>query len=494
MSKVYVADKETLDAVNVGITNANAGIEQSRSEIAEANTGITEANASLDAIGTETEAIKTGVESIKSTIGGGLSSGIPPLQMRLFHAAAADSQCTLTFNEPTDTVIDKQCLCTIKGVMIRMSTSGYPDSPQDGELILDNKNLGAYVSDGYTVTGLANNVQHYFRAFPYSDHGVFNLVDCDANKAHCTPSEAEQCTVTVSADMGTLSPVTITLTNLTNSAHSQSYTLENGAGSHTFFVTVSEQYKISVSPVDLYITPDETVEFTAEGGGDRNISMGYVYAPAFEDCPWDVIGRIAEQGLCESVWSVGDEKTISIGGTNYKIVILGFNHDAYADGSGIAPVTFGLKNSLATTYSMNSTDTNSGGWGSSALRTILQSTILNMLPAEVKSLIRNVNKKASAGGQSSTINTHSDNLFLLSEEEVFGTTTYAKPGEGTQYEYYAVTSRRVKTLGDNGSAYYWWERSPDGGASYAFCSVTSSGSAGNSGASSSRGVSFGFCI
>ena len=41
---------------------------------------------------------------------------------------------------------------------------------------------------------------------------------------------------------------------------------------------------------------------------------------------------------------------------------------------------------------------------------------------------------------------------------------------------------------------YWWERSPNSGNTNVFCSVNYNGNATNYNASTSCGVSFGFCV
>jgi hypothetical protein len=46
----------------------------------------------------------------------------------------------------------------------------------------------------------------------------------------------------------------------------------------------------------------------------------------------------------------------------------------------------------------------------------------------------------------------------------------------------------------NGSACYWWERSPYGGGSTCFCVVDSYGIASYNNASYAFGVAFGFCF
>ena len=120
------------------------------------------------------------------------------------------------------------------------------------------------------------------------------------------------------------------------------------------------------------------------------------------------------------------------------------------------------------------------------------STYKGQLPSDLRSAIKTVQKKSGTGGGSSsgTQNTN-DDLFLLSEIEIFGSTTYSVAGEGTQYEYYAAGNSTIKKV--NGSADYWWERSPYSGNTNGFCRVYSSGDAGTGSANSSSGVSFGFC-
>ena len=141
---------------------------------------------------------------------------------------------------------------------------------------------------------------------------------------------------------------------------------------------------------------------------------------------------------------------------------------------------------------MNSSNTNSGGWTSCAMRSTHLPAILALMPTEVQNGIREVNKLTSAGSQSATINTTADKLFLLSEIEIFGSVSYSKSGEGTQYDYYKAGNSKVKKF--NGSAYDWWERSPYGGNSASFCIVDSGGNAVYGGASSAFGVAFGFCF
>ena len=139
---------------------------------------------------------------------------------------------------------------------------------------------------------------------------------------------------------------------------------------------------------------------------------------------------------------------------------------------------------------MNSSNTTSGGWASSAMRTFMNGELLSKFPQYVQDVIVEVKKPycATANGATQYSN---DKLFIASEKEIFGTSSYGN--DGTQYEYWSINNTnnaRIKKL--NGSAQYWWMRSVSDSAS--FRSVSADGSAGNYRASYSRGCVPCFCI
>ena len=225
--------------------------------------------------------------------------------------------------------------------------------------------------------------------------------------------------------------------------------------------------------------------------------IGIVYVYPFtigdnlNDTDWadiDICGRL---GMAQQFFKVGDSKTVNIGGTNYEVQIIGFNHDDKVSG-GKAAYSFQLVDCLNQTQQMNTSNTNTGGWNGSAMRGRM-STYKSQLPAALRNVIKTVKKKSGTGGGSSSgTQQTNDDLFLLSEIEIFGTTTYSVAGEGTQYEWYKAGNSRIKKV--NGSADFWWERSPYSGDTSIFCYVNSSGSADYGTASNSYGVSFGFCV
>ena len=226
----------------------------------------------------------------------------------------------------------------------------------------------------------------------------------------------------------------------------------------------------------------------------RTSASGKSYNPVFADNDWATIIEACHANEVPETWVADGTcyKDMLIGDTNYRIDIIGKNHDDLADGTGKAPLTFQLHDCYATTYQMNSSNTNSGGWTNCAMRSTRLPAILALMPAEIQAGIREVQKKSSAGNQSSSIQTTNDKLFLLSEIEIFGSTTYSFAGEGKQYDYYKAGNSKVKN--PNGSAGGWWERSPRSRTSTYFCYVNSAGNAGSDIAGASYGVAFGFCF
>lgn len=212
----------------------------------------------------------------------------------------------------------------------------------------------------------------------------------------------------------------------------------------------------------------------------------------FSKNSWRTIIAACQNKQVPDTWNVGDSCMMAFGKKNYQIDIIGKNHDDYADGSGKAPLTFQMHDCYADKKAMNSSNTSSGGWTSCVMRSTHLPAILALMPTEVQSGIREVNKLTSAGDRSTTINTTADKLFLLSEVEIFGSTTYSVAGEGTQYDYYKAGNSKVKKW--NGSATYWGERSPSAIFSASFCMVGGSGYADVNDASNANGVAFGFCF
>lgn len=198
--------------------------------------------------------------------------------------------------------------------------------------------------------------------------------------------------------------------------------------------------------------------------------------------------------------SVADQVTMSLNGTDYAFDIIGFNHDELTDSAaygsstatGKAGITWQMHDCFVTSYPMNSSNTNTGGWKSSVMRTSTMPLMKSYMPVDWQSSIKAVNKKSGSGGDSSSgTETTSDDCYLLAEVEIFGSITYSVSDEGTQYAYYVAGNSKVKNK--SGSVSIWWERSFRSGGGGSFCRINGLGAAAVTRASASMGVAFAFC-
>lgn len=231
---------------------------------------------------------------------------------------------------------------------------------------------------------------------------------------------------------------------------------------------------------------------TLIGGTGYDITFKPSYDPVFANNTWEQIIAACHNNEVPDTWKVADHKPMTINGVDYQIDIIGKNHDDYSDGSGKAPLTFQLHDCYNIAKAMHSTGSNTMGWEKCSMRVEHLPTILKQMPADVQSGIREVNKISKNGGKSTLLVTTKDSLFLLSEVEVFGSSSNSLSGEGTQYDYYKAGNSTVKNF--NGSAYDWWERSPSTGSTRYYCVVKSTGSSINANSNTIRGVAFAFCF
>ena len=265
----------------------------------------------------------------------------------------------------------------------------------------------------------------------------------------------------------------------------------------------NEGYTLSADgAVGIRITPGAVMQFNGSIWEYRNAYIGvsgewklFSTLSPLSSLTWAQIIAIGNSGEeCSLFFSVGDAKDLQLTTSELVPVVIGdFKHNTITGTSNKAAMAFTFKNCLNTTYPMNSSNTNSGGWNNSAMRKTRMANILNTFPAELRAdgAIKYVDVLASAGGGSTAITTSSDRLRLHSIVELGLSYSYAASGEGTKYAYY-TSGNRVKTVGGVASVY--WTRSPYTGNSYIFCCVNTSGAASDGFASTSYGVACGFDI
>lgn len=143
----------------------------------------------------------------------------------------------------------------------------------------------------------------------------------------------------------------------------------------------------------------------------------------------------------------------------------------------------------------HSSDTND--YANSTIYSYLNSTFLAMLDSNIQKAIKQVKLPYRKGSGTSTTVTSGSNglpakIFLLSATEMSFNFSYMPSGEGAELAYFkgcadnSSDSKRVAYL--NGSAAFWWLRSPGCGNSSSALYVNSDGDWGGSNCSGSNGI------
>ena len=295
----------------------------------------------------------------------------------------------------------------------------------------------------------------------------------------------------------------VVLTSLACSQWTFSYGLPDSPAAGDIWIHTVDGggYTLSVAgDQTLILTPGVVMQYNGSAWEYCNAYIGvngvwtlFSTKSPLSTCSWEQVVGIANSG--EDVFkfgSVGDTcpLPLSTGETVYP-QIAGFNHDDKSDGSGKAAISFITKDCLGTKYKMNDSWTNVGGWNSSKMRTTNMPAFLATFPDILKSSIgiKTVNKRASAGNQSTTIITSQDKCWIPSLIEVMGSSGNSVPGEGTRYSLFTSSSSRIKKVGN--AAADWWSRSPYSSNTGNFCAVSSSGAATNNNANNELGVALG---
>ena len=308
---------------------------------------------------------------------------------------------------------------------------------------------------------------------------------------------------------GSITPSVASLTAMVKANGKKSFTVTtvgDGALSAVSSDTSVATAKVSGTTVTVTCLKTGSATITVHMAESDNytaasceVALSVTVVGTLSSSSWATIAEVAAAGSASSCWAVGDTKAVSLNGTSYTFRIIGFNHDnlsytitGYNGGKKKAAITFEMVELFTTTYYMNVSGTNAGGWNDSYMRETHMQTMKGYMPTALKNVLRTVSKKASAGEGSTTITTSADQLFLLSEIEVTGTASNTVAGEGSQYAYYKAGNSAVKNR--DGSAETWWLRSPRTSSDIDFAHVSEYGSTGVANASIKRGLSFAFCV
>ena len=398
----------------------------------------------------------------------------------------------------TVTAVAGAVVTATSGSAVYSATAG-----SNGKAVLTIKRSGSY-----TITGVYSNA---------TSNSATASVTTNGGSYTATVSFI---TLTVTVDSGSAITVQNGSTTLTATS----------TGSNTFYLPNTGTWNVTASLNGE--TTSGSVSATAYQG--YTLALSYV-SDTLNDNEWAVIKKVSDAGEGANYWAVGDTKTITINGTvgattfsNLSIdaFIIGFNHNSAKEGTGrihfligkISGKMVGLcdsnYNSQVTTsgaFTMNTSNTNSGGWSSCHMRkTVLggdssptsptANTLLAALPSDLRAVMKSVTKYTDNTGSSSNtaaaVTATTDYLWLLAEFEVQGTRSYANQYEQNsqaQYDYFKAGNSKIAYKHNaTGTAAWWRLRSANGNHNYRFVNVNADGSSGNHTAYDSGAVLAGF--
>lgn len=317
----------------------------------------------------------------------------------------------------------------------------------------------------------------------------------------------------------------------------KTWTLTGGTTALTGIIPDNNYTEITVSELGTsFNLVCESVTITvasAQYYGYTNV-LFKEYFTTFNDNTWGQISAVSQKGIAANVWKAGDYKIITINGTigtlvvnqSVRAFIVGINHNSAKEGNNLIHIQIGknennvpiafcdsrYNNSVSSTgyFSMNSSQTNVGGWNATQMKsTILHSgsapssagsnTFMAALPSDLravmKSCIKYTDNTGNASNVAANVTATTEYLPLLAEFEVFGSRTYANQYEQNsqaQYDYYKAGNARIfygTGAQAASTAVFWWLRSPIYNDSYYFCNVSSDGNSYDYFANRSYGVS-----
>ena len=125
----------------------------------------TRANASLSNLNAAGEA------KIASSGGGGGAGGVTPSVCKNLNIKIDGTSVYLKWQDPGDTIIDRQVISSWGGTLIVKKVGSYPENENDGTVVVDNKVKNAYLDTAYEDT-IEAGADVYYKAFPYNTKSV----------------------------------------------------------------------------------------------------------------------------------------------------------------------------------------------------------------------------------------------------------------------------------------------------------------------------------
>lgn len=141
----------------------------------------------------------------------------------------------------------------------------------------------------------------------------------------------------------------------------------------------------------------------------------------FTMATWEEIANNVKSGNA-SKYRVGSEKEVEIDGTSYTVRVANNTTPDECNGTDFSKTACGFVVEFVDVVeqrSMNSTDTNAGGWEASEMRTYVNGDFFNKLPSDLQKVIINTEVISGHGSNDTNNFTTTDKIYLLSTHEVW---------------------------------------------------------------------------
>ena len=200
---------------------------------------------------------------------------------------------------------------------------------------------------------------------------------------------------------------------------------------------------------------------------------------------WAELKALSEAGKLGEVLKSGDNIPVTLKNGEEVSFDVGKDEDG--------KIYFIMHNCLKERKPMNRKWTNKGGWEESYMRRYLNEEAIELLPDELRGIIKPTKIVQVWGGKRRETE---DKLFLLSRTQVFGKRENYEAIEpnDSQIDIFKSQRWRVKELGGCEIPACWWLRSPNSSYSGGFCIVYTDGTVYYYSADYSLGVAPAFCI
>ena len=356
-----------------------------------------------------------------------------------------------------------------------------------------------------------HNTGEYSITATYGDYneGTGNSVTISADGESVSSSVALfGAVLKVTADISSATATDASKVTVSDGTHNFEKTI---TATSTFSFTIYNAGTYKINMTNGTDTAAEVSVDVLEDGTEYPANVSYLKIVTWADGTDEEVAAMvaaADKGAIKlsDYWGVGDERKVKlsamaatgVGETQAEqevtMVLMNVGGVTLQNGKECNFVV-GQKNSLATYGYMNSSNTNSGSWGNCARRKWCNEVYFKALPEYFQNMLKMMETKTPlAEGAGAEVQTVEDMIALPASAQVWkDDATAAATQNGysycaredfniglEQWEWFKTPANRVKKLGDTGSAFRWWERSPSsdpGHVGQCFCRVDTDGAA-----------------